>query len=1136
MDSNTAKDLIKGTFNFPFEESRFRNFAINLLNTLDEEKSFGYISGNYIKDKFKDHITKYRRLGTYTDPSDAKIDVLVVQIKNEWALERSRSTLRNFVADYLSNRDSKDAALVAYFSSDPDDWRFSYIRMEYKLGTSTSGKVTVRKDITPAKRFSFLVGKNEPNHTAQAQLLPILEDDHHNPTLSSLEAAFSVDKVTKQFYQDYRGLYEKLKKELDDIVTKDTKIKQEFEGKSLTTNNFAKKLLGQIVFLYFLQKKGWLGVGKNRDGNFKKWGQGPKNFLRILYDREFLDYSNFFNDVLEPLFYEALATERPENVYSRFNCKIPFLNGGLFEPLNQYNWSETDIKINNSLIEQIFETFDRYNFTVREDEPLETEVAVDPEMLGKVFENLIDENERKGKGAFYTPRTIVHYMCQESLISYLVSECPSVPQADVQTLIHESDIILELESAIEEGTMYEPVLMDSIKDSASELDKALASVKICDPAIGSGAFPVGMLSEIVKTRRVLQLYTHTKDSIYELKRHSIQHSLYGVDIDPGATEIAKLRLWLSLVVDENDYNSIQPLPNLDYKIMQGNSLVEEFHGISLDIQKKSEQKDFFSSGAELDKMIDELHEKQSEFFDADHPREKQTKRRAVETAIFDIFHTELKKKKNISVVEANGIESDLEEMTQGNKIRNFFPWKLYFADVYHDTGGFDIVIGNPPYIGERKHKDVFLPVQRANMSKYYLGRMDYFYFFFHLALDLLSESGNSSFITTNYFPTALGARKLRKDLRERATITSIVNFNELKIFDTAAGQHNMITSYRKVSNGNRGNTHVCQVARSGTATEDLLKRILSGQDVESKYNLLKPDQLWEDEESYMRLSGNLKADTPVQRILLKVKNSSGSELLGKVCNTIIGLESSADDVYVVSKFNLPQIVRTAIDKTLLKDFYKNSDIQRYWSKSQSEKSIIYVHEKISNIQSYKGIWEYLCNHRTKLSSRKGANLRGAFRRGHWWVLNTPRLKLDFESEKLVTPYRSKTNRFSYNNIPWYASRDVYYITRRDSNIQLKYVLALLNSKLYYLWLYHKGKRKGDMLELYSKPLSEIPIKKIGKDGQTVFVDLVNEILHKKEHNPDSDTTSLEQKIDQLVYDLYELSIDDIRIIEASQHA
>lgn len=762
MDRQTATQLIGNTFNFPFDEGRFRNFAINLLNDVDEEKAVKF--RGHIKHSFIPHIKAYRRLGTYTDPNGDKIDVLIVQLKNEWALERSRTMLRNFTSDYLKNRGEKDAALVAYYTTDPDDWRFSYIRMEYKREKTESGKYKIKQDITPAKRYSFLVGKNEPNHTAQAQLISILEDDRNNPTLAALETAFSVDAVTKQFYKDYRAQFEKLWNELNDIVSKDPKIATEFESKTIDTGNFAKKLMGQIVFLYFLQKKGWLGVGKDENGNFKEWGTGPKNFLRRLFDKEFINYGNFFNEVLEPLFYEALATERPNDVFTRFNCKIPFLNGGLFEPINEYNWEETDICIDNDLIAEVFKTFDQYNFTVREDEPLEKEVAVDPEMLGKVFENLLPENLRKGKGAYYTPRTIVHYMCQESLINYLDTECEPTPKEDIETLIREGEIILELETAIvEEGKKYKSVLMDSIKDNAQALDDALANIKVCDPAIGSGAFPVGMLNEIVKARQVLEIYLNKKRGVYELKRHCIQNSLYGVDIDPGAIEISKLRLWLSLVVDEEDYNNIQTLPNLDYKIMQGNSLIDEFHGISLDIEKKSEQTNIFAGGSDLDALIDDLHQKQDDFFSAEHPREKKQKRDAVEAAIYNIFHNEISKDTGLAETEKKKIEAELQEMTHGNRERNFFPWKLYFADVFREKGGFDVMIANPPYV-DIKNLPSDLTRKLFDNYKTAKNRINLYSVFIELSMGGINERGFVSFINPNSILMNSSYEKIRNSI------------------------------------------------------------------------------------------------------------------------------------------------------------------------------------------------------------------------------------------------------------------------------------------------------------------------------------------------------------------------------------
>ena len=201
MDRNSAERLVKATLTQSFDEARFRHLAINLLEGLDEDKAFHWVAGNYIRDAFKDHVTKYRRLGTYTDPQGRKVELLVVHLKNPQALERARSTQRNFVAEYLKQRGEKDAALIAYHVDDPADWRFSFVRMDYREEITPGGRVKVKEEFTPSRRYSFLVGESEPSHTAQQQLVPLLEEVER-PTLDQIEQAFGVERVTKAFYTD----------------------------------------------------------------------------------------------------------------------------------------------------------------------------------------------------------------------------------------------------------------------------------------------------------------------------------------------------------------------------------------------------------------------------------------------------------------------------------------------------------------------------------------------------------------------------------------------------------------------------------------------------------------------------------------------------------------------------------------------------------------------------------------------------------------------------------------------------------------------------------------------------------------------------------------------------------------------
>jgi hypothetical protein len=792
MDKRTAVGIIRDTFENPFDKARFVYFIKNLLNKIDETKSF-HIQGQYIPESFRDYVKTYERIGTYTDPENNKIDVLLVYLQKETSLERARTAQRNFVARFLKERDEKEAGLVAFVSPYEEDWRFSLVKMDYLLEELPSGKTKIRTELTPARRFSFIVGENESSHTAQSQLISILQDDVHSPTLKQLEAAFNVEKVTKEFFEKYRELFHNVQEALEDIVSKDKKVRDDFTAKAVSTVDFAKKLLGQIVFLYFLQKKGWFGVGRDKD-----WGTGPKNFLRLLFDKKNVSYHNFFNDVLEPLFYEALAVERTDDFYSRFNCKISFLNGGLFDPINNYDWVHADILLPNELFSNkkndsdegngILDIFDLYNFTVKEDEPLEKEVAIDPEMLGKVFENLLEVKDRKSKGTYYTPREIVHYMCQESLINYLdtaintgdVSLVPTRPpqgklfgqpdpeqatlkaaeyrvivsREDIEAFVHRGEFVVEHDSRVEahgkETERYSYKLPESIRQNARLIDEKLGNVRICDPAVGSGAFLVGMMTEIVRARNVLKTYLPRKEirNNYIFKHHAIQNCLYGVDIDAGAVEIAKLRLWLSLVVDEEDIKQIQPLPNLDYKIICGNSLF----GV---------EKNLFNV-----ELFNELEKLKPLYFNETNAKKKQEFRKQIDQLI-----------KNLT----------------NNK--EMFDFEVYFSEVFHEKGGFDVVIGNPPYLESRSpefaevFKDELQVAARrrwGTISQCITRGADLLIYFFEISLFIMNRNGVVVLITQNSWLDTMYGKRFQEFLIFNTNVQRIID-SDYKYFDSKEG-------------------------------------------------------------------------------------------------------------------------------------------------------------------------------------------------------------------------------------------------------------------------------------------------------------------------------------------------------------
>ncbi len=291
MNRAQAQDIVRRTFTTAFDKSCFLDLTRNIVNHLDETKAAQW-NNQYVKDAFREHVARYERLGTFTSPEMEKLDVLIVYLTRVSKLERARTAIRNFVADHLKTRDEKDAALVAFVSPTEQQWRFSYVKMEYATTETESGRVGVETRLTPARRFSYLVGAGESCHTAQTRFLDLLQDTDSDPTLAEIEQAFSVEAVTKEFFSNYVSLFEDIQKHLDRLSDKEKAIREELKGKKISTVDFAKKLMGQIVFLYFLQKKGWLGVARGQD-----WGTGPHDFMRRLAKGEHGKYGNFFSQI-----------------------------------------------------------------------------------------------------------------------------------------------------------------------------------------------------------------------------------------------------------------------------------------------------------------------------------------------------------------------------------------------------------------------------------------------------------------------------------------------------------------------------------------------------------------------------------------------------------------------------------------------------------------------------------------------------------------------------------------------------------------------------------------------------------------------------------------------------------------------
>jgi hypothetical protein len=1078
MDKTTAQRIVRDTFKSSFDRNRFRNFINEICNGFDESKT----QTMQVPDAFKPHVTSCQRLGTYTSPENELADVLVVNLTKSYKLERTRTALRDFVAHKLKRGDGEDnsykeAALVAFVAPDSHhSWRFSYVRMEYETKRDPkTGKIKPEERLTPARRYSYLVGVDEECHTAQTRFVPLLQDTSDNPTLAQVEDAFSVEKVTKEFFTQYAGLFQATQEAMEILVKRDATLRADFKAKKVSTVDFSKKLLGQIVFLYFIQKKGWLGVPKGGE-----WGDGPRNFLRRLANKTIADRQCLFNDVLEPLFYDTLATDRGyEACCKRFGCRIPFLNGGLFEPLSGYDWQNTEISLPNTLFTNrehnaqgdegtgILDVFDRYNFTVNEAEPMEKEVAIDPEMLGKVFENLIEENRRKGIGAYYTPREIVHYMCQESLINYLDTtlnkDAKSIERAEIETLIREGEQASHYEAARKDGSVsYRRQLPKSVEKHARSLDDALAGITVCDPAIGSGAFPVGMMTEIVRARAALTPYFNDdpERTTYHFKRHAIQNSIYGVDIDPGAVEIAKLRLWLSLVVDEEDVQQIKPLPNLDYKVVAGNSLV----GV---------EKNLFNN-----EQFNQLEKLKPKFFN-ESDRDKKAKFKGQ-------------------------IEGLIHQLTNGKET---FDFEIYFSEVFHEKKGFDVIIGNPPYLNFKSYSNEDREVYKQLYREIFDGKADLLYYFIFKGMALANQSGVLSFITSRYWLEAEFAAKLRQYISKNHGIREILDFSNAVIFEQ--GIKVAISTIVKKRDFNHTLKFLSYIGK--------------------KFEGLQSSKL---EVSMVKESSLLSADN--RWIFV---NSSSGELLAKISANSVPLDDIAlckqgivtgrDRAFVFEgKAQLSEL-----PKSLIKPWIKVGDVHRYSIVPVKNRFLVYTND-IGKITDYPSFHEGLKTHSAKLKTRREVG-NGKIR---WFDLQWPREKRFFESEKLVCRFKASQNTFALDSNGLYCSADITIVIIKDefkSQYEIKYLLALLNSRVMDYQFKSYAKMMDYRYEYYPKPVSMLRVFTTDQKSQKKFVGLVDRILVAKQHDDAADVSGLEREIDKLVYALYGLSDNEIAIVESS---
>lgn len=1038
-----------------------------------------------------DRLIKYfHQIGSVKTSDGVNLPIFEIILEDAIKIEYNRVGVNEFIKNYII-KDAVKGALVTFSydeNHDKTEWRFSFI----SKNSASDFFAEAEAQETNPKKFTYIFGTDDEHRTAIERLYNLEQSRFR---LEDFFEAFNVEPVSKKFFEEYKNYYREFSDHLIvnypelfiDNSEKDEKERDKKTEKEI--RNFVGRLLGRIVFLYFLQKKNWLGASDT------EYTDGSTSFLSDLFFNDNEDQEDFYSKYLCPVFFNALnSADRKNDEFKIENGKIvciPFLNGGLFEEEQEPTQHRT-IKFPAHQFKMLFDFFNGFNFTVYENSPEEHTVAVDPEMLGHIFENLIDYN--KDTGTFYTPKEIVQYMTQESLAEYLNTHLEK-DRTEIENIIKNQS-----------ATAFSDAEL-------SQINTLLDDVKICDPAIGSGAFPMGMLQEIFNLKALINYRLGFEVwSPATVKQNIIQNSIYGVDLDEGAVEIARLRFWLSLVVDEGKPKA---LPNLDYKIMQGNSLLESFRGIDLsNLENVQEQgiieqsvidygQDFATQITLFDNIsFESLKQLVNKYFIASnsgskiksilknqiddyiegkiHAKifwEKDRFKNLIEKFYtkyniekdnnlegFNLKSKELKEffvnKKNFD--ELSSIENELISL-QSKKDRPYFLWNLYFAEVL-DNGGFDIVIGNPPY-GVSIKGDY-----RNDVLKTYGKVPDFeiYYFFIELADRIVKNEGILSYIIPNTYLFNTFASSYRVNLLEKWNLVEILDCTKFNIFQSATVR-NTINLWKK---GNRKSVGY----RKTKGIESFVELTSRERSQISFSHLLELNQNWglafSLDNAIVKIISNIKYN----RILL-------SEVYPEISQGLI-----AYDKY---QGQSEEIIST---RAFHYDSFEKEDLKRW-------------------------LWgEDVTKYKIKWNGKEYIDYNGE--------IANPRDPKFFFGERLLVREITNPSIFSAITSEEYYNDPSIIIVKSNENYSVKWLCAVINSKLatFYHFNHSPKATKGAFPKILVKDIKEFPtvIPQNVKPFEILvdYLIFLNEKQNKNETTFKNQISSFQEIVDAMVFELY----------------
>jgi len=1202
-----GKNLLKPIFN------TFQLFEIPIRQEIGLTKN---------EEKVIDNVFIY---GTIELKDFSNVSCYEILLKPSIQLEHNKVTIQQYIRKLLP---SGDAAIINFVSpTNSEIWRFTLVAKNM-IVTEKSFKETA----TNAKRYTYIVetGENKHNRTLAERLEKL--SNLSEIKLQDLIDAFSVETLSKAFFDEYKAHYNKF----IDYLNNSNFFTSVFNTNDKTVRDFTKKLLGRLVFLYFVQRKGWLGASN------EKYKDGNQDFLMNLFLQSGCNDS-FYPVWLKTLFFDTLNNPAKNGDFKMPDgnlVKIPFLNGGLFDKDDIDNFAITipsdlfhnDIQRELPVKRGFFDFLNAFNFTIYEDSPDDHTLAVDPEMLGHIFENLLEDN--KDKGAFYTPKQIVHYMCQESLIQYLIT--------NYELGIKNENTENQIKKLVTEKIVANELHLEMI-------NKLLDRVKICDPAIGSGAFPVGLLAEIFSLKEIIAEGLNIDFNRAGTKENIIQNSIYGVDIEKGAVDIARLRFWLSLVVDED---CPKPLPNLDYKIVEGNSLVSKFEDEVLEIDWSTDttKTGVFAQefAVERIRLLSEISKKQREYFHSEKI-DKIALALEIRNLKIPILVNQLNlmlKTKGIETVQSNAKGTALKQQTelmlqtQGwknatkklEKLKNqpneklyYFDWKLDFPEIMNEhiaksgdspeifvlnkqiealnsqieavnaaiennsatklikiklvttenqiksvetelTGiekqiknvigtisfvdknvvgepknidyqisginrkieeinkriaktnavllpksngwvGFDIVIGNPPYIAfQRMTLESKNGLQNLNY-KTFENTGDIYTLFYERGHQLLKEKGVLTFITSRQWLQAAYGKSLRKYLATQTNPIQLIDFGQCKLFKEATVFVNILLTQK---NTNQNNLSACLIPVGFDVEKEL---------VSTYYD--KGKQIIQS------LSENTWAISNLEQINHQIFKNSKPLKDWKEIEFFRGITSGLNDAFHIQKKVKDDLIN--FDKkngAIIKQLLRGKDIKRYGYEF-GDWFIINTHNgvreiglpRIDVVKDYPKIYEHLQRWQKELEERQDKG-------EHWTNLRNCAFLMEFEKPKIVWIEISDRANYTFDDNGMYLTNSAYFLTCKSDKYNLKYILAILNSKVAdFIFSQKTARIAGGRMRYTKQFVEQIPIPELSLSEQQPFIKLADFVLYLKEQKLTDSTDKImsfyfEHIIDLAVYELF----------------